>query len=151
MGQRPAAVQMMELGLARREDLSAALHLDRSTLTRHSRKVRTEGVLGVVQNKRGPGCIAFTAEKRACGPAARSGQLDPAGRRAGGVTEGTIRRTLRRGELGRAARRQASLPSGPSERSQRAARGAGGVAVQRHTERALARMGQQSWHHTQLP
>ncbi|MBK7237920.1 MAG: hypothetical protein IPI02_20755 [Sterolibacteriaceae bacterium] len=59
-----------------------------------------------------------------------------------GVTEGTIRRTLRRGELGRAARRQASLPSGPSERSQRAARGAGGVAVQRHTERALARMGQ---------
>ncbi|MBK7234877.1 MAG: hypothetical protein IPI02_04295 [Sterolibacteriaceae bacterium] len=110
VGQRLAAVQMMELGLARREDLSAALHLDRSTLTRHSRKVRTEGVLGVVQNKRGP--------------------------------KGAHRFSLRRGELGRAARRQASLPSGPSERSQRAARGAGGVAVQRHTERALARMGQ---------
>ncbi|MBK6973914.1 MAG: helix-turn-helix domain-containing protein [Sterolibacteriaceae bacterium] len=144
VGQRLAAVQMMELGLARREDLSAALHLDRSTLTRHSRKVRTEGVLGVVQNKRGPkGAHRFTAEKRA-----RAAQLLDQGssiRQAAGqvgVTEGTIRRTLRRGELGRAARRQASLPSGPSERSQRAARGAGGVAVQRHTERALARMGQ---------
>ncbi len=56
---------MMELGLAGREDLSAALHLDRSTLTRHSRKVRTEGVLGVVQSKRGPkGAHRFTAEKR---------------------------------------------------------------------------------------
>ncbi|MBK7238201.1 MAG: helix-turn-helix domain-containing protein [Sterolibacteriaceae bacterium] len=144
VGQRLAAVQMMELGLARREDLSGALHLDRSTLTRHSRKVRTEGVLGVVQNKRGPkGAHRFTAEKRA-----RAAQLLDQGssiRQAAGqvgVTEGTIRRTLRRGELGRAARRQASLPSGPSERSQRAARGAGGVAVQRHTERALARMGQ---------
>ena len=65
VGQRLAAVQMMELGLAGREDLSAALHLDRSTLTRHSRKVRTEGVLGVVQSKRGPkGAHRFTAEKR---------------------------------------------------------------------------------------
>ena len=144
VGQRLAAVQMMELGLAGREDLSAALHLDRSTLTRHSRKVRTEGVLGVVQSKRGPkGAHRFTAEKRE-----RAAQLLDQGssiRQAAGqvgVSEGTIRRTLRRGELVGAARRQASLPSGPSERSQRAARGAGGVAVQRHTERALARMGQ---------
>jgi transposase-like protein len=137
VGQRLAAVQMMELGLAGREDLSAALHLDRSTLTRHSRKVRTEGVLGVVQSKRGPkGAHRFTADKRE-----RAAQLLDQGssiRQAAGqvgVSEGTIRRTLRRGELVGAARRQASLPSGPSERSQR-------VAVQRHTERALARMGQ---------
>ncbi|MBK7235699.1 MAG: helix-turn-helix domain-containing protein [Sterolibacteriaceae bacterium] len=73
-------------------------------------------MLGVAQNKRGPrGAHRFTAEKRA-----RAAQLLDQGssiRQAAGqvgVTEGTIRRTLRRGELGRAARRQASLPAGPA-------------------------------------
>lgn len=144
VGRRLAAVQMMELGLASREELSAALHLDRSTLSRHSRKVRSEGVLGVVANKRGPkGAHRFTAEKRA-----RAAQLLGQGssiRQAAsqlGVSEGTVRQALRRGEVGSAPRGQACPASGPGERSQRAARAAGGVAVQRHTERALARMGQ---------
>ena len=45
---------MMELGLARQEELSSALQVDRSTLYRQHRKVKAEGVLGVVDGKRGP-------------------------------------------------------------------------------------------------
>ena len=56
-----------------------------------------------------------------------------------GVDEATVRLAVRTGELQRG--KTVARP-GPSERSQRAARAAGGVAVQRHSERALARMGQ---------
>jgi hypothetical protein len=58
------------------------------------------------------------------------------------VSESTIRRALRAGELGEIRQRARPAPSGPGERSRRAARRAGEVAVQRHTERALARKGQ---------
>jgi hypothetical protein len=51
----------------------------------------------------------------------------------------TVRLAVRTGELQRG--KTVARP-GPSERSQRAARAAGGVAVQRHGERALAHMGQ---------
>jgi hypothetical protein len=57
-----------------------------------------------------------------------------------GVDEATVRLAVRTGQL-KQAKTQA-LPGGPSARSQHAARGAAGVAVQRHTERALARLGQ---------
>ena len=40
VGRRLAAVQMMELGLARQDELSAALQVDRSTLYRQHRKVK---------------------------------------------------------------------------------------------------------------
>jgi hypothetical protein len=58
-----------------------------------------------------------------------------------GVTEGTIRHALGRGTLS-AAPAPAPAIEGPSARSARAAQAAGGVAVERHSERALARMGQ---------
>src|SRR3990172_10921591 len=54
VGRRVAAVQLMELGLARRNELSAALHVDRTTLYRQQRKVKAHGVLGVVGGPRGP-------------------------------------------------------------------------------------------------
>ena len=144
VGRRVAAVQMMELGLARQDELSAALQVDRSTLYRQSRKVKAEGVLGVVDGKRGPqGPHRFSAEKRQ-----RAQELLARGRsirqtaRQLGVSEGTIRRARRRGELGGGEVSAARAGLGPSERSTRATRCPGGVAVQRHTERALARMGQ---------
>ena len=140
-GQRLAAVQMMELGLARQDELSAALEVNRTTLYRQSRKVKAEGVLGVVDGKRGPrGPHRFNAEKRAQaqGLLAQGLSLRQTAKRVG-VDEATVRLAVRTGDLKPA--KTGSLP-GPSERSQRAARGAGGVAVQRHTERALARMGQ---------
>jgi transposase len=141
-GRRLAAVQMMELGLARQDELSGALDINRTTLYRQSRKVKAEGVLGVVDGKRGPrGPHRFNAEKReqAQGLLAQGLSIRQTAKRVG-VDEATVRLAVRTGQL-KQAKTQA-LPGGPSERSQRAARGAGGVAVQRHTERALARMGQ---------
>jgi transposase len=140
-GQRLAAVQVMELGLARQDELSAALEVNRSTLYRQSRKVKAEGVLGVVDGKRGPrGPHRFSAEKReqAQGLLAQGLSIRQTAKRVG-VDEATVRLAVRRGELKQA---KTGALTGPGERSQRAARGAGGVAVQRHTERALARMGQ---------
>jgi len=59
-----------------------------------------------------------------------------------GVTEGAIRYALRRGELPIAEAKLARPLEGPQARSERDAQASGGVAVKRHEERALARMGQ---------
>ncbi len=143
-GRRVAAVQIMELGLARQDELSAALQVNRTTLYRQQRKVQLHGVLGVVDGPRGPrGPHRFTADKRE-----QVQELLQAGRSIRqaaaevGVTEGTIRHAIRRGELRRAAMEPAAGLQGPRARSQRDARATGGVAVQRHAERALARSGQ---------
>ncbi len=144
VGQRIAAAQMMALGLARQDELSAALAVNRSTLYRQGRKLATAGVLGVVDGKRGPrGPHRFTPDKRQ-----RVTQLLGEGmsiRQAAqqvGVTEGTIRHTLRRGELRPAGDAAPARPlEGPRVRSARDAGAPGGVAVQRHGERALARLG----------
>jgi transposase len=143
VGRRVAAGQLIELGLARQEELSTALHVHRSTLYRQHRKLQAQGVLGVVDGKGGPrGPHRFTADKRQ-----RAAELLEAGRSIRqaaaeiGVTEGTIRHALRRGELGRAPTPPAPI-LGPRARSAQAARAAGGVAVQRRSERALARLGQ---------
>ena len=58
-----------------------------------------------------------------------------------GVTEGTIRHALRQGELRRRRGAARGRLAGPRARSERDARAPGGVAVQRHGERALARLG----------
>lgn len=145
VGQRVAAGQLVKLGLARQDELSAALEIDRSTLYRQQRKLTAHGIVGVVDAKRGPrGPHRFTPEKRA-----RAARLLADGlsiRQAAerlGVTEGTIRHARRRGDLG-AATALTAPPLGPRVRSERAAQAVGGVAVFRHAERALARLGQLS-------
>src|SRR6266851_3405144 len=144
VGQRIAAVQMMALGLARQDELSAGLALNRSTLYRQHRKLTTEGVLGVVDGKRGPrGPHRFTADKRQrVEHLLGEGQSIRQAAEQVGVTEGTIRHALRRGELPAAEGRPALALSGPRARSERDARARGGVAIKRHAERALARVGQ---------
>ncbi|HKD57395.1 MAG TPA: hypothetical protein VKD45_07790, partial [Hyphomicrobiaceae bacterium] len=144
VGQRIVAAQLMELGLAQQDELSAALGVHRSTLYRQHRKLTTAGVLGVVDAKRGPhGPHRFTADKRR-----RVVELLGEGRsmreaaRQVGVTEGAIRYALRRGELPIAEAKLARPLEGPQARSERDAQAAGGVAVKRHAERALARIGQ---------
>ncbi|HSL69706.1 MAG TPA: hypothetical protein VK864_05660, partial [Longimicrobiales bacterium] len=142
VGRRVAAGQMIALGLARQEELSAALQVNRTTLYRQQQKIQAHGVLGVVDGKRGPrGPHRFTTDKRA-----RVAALLEAGhsiRHAAaqiGVTEGTIRHALRRGEL-RPIPIAPAVAVSPRARSEQAVSAIGGVAVQRHTERALARMG----------
>ncbi len=144
VGQRIAAGQMMALGLARQDELSAALAVHRSTLYRQRRKLTTGGVLGVIDGKRGPrGPHRFTPDKRqrVTQRLGEGASIRQAAQEVG-VTEGTVRHALRRGELGSAAEaRPARVLAGPRERSARDARAPGGVAVQRHGERALARLG----------
>jgi hypothetical protein len=148
VGQRIAAVQLMELGLARQDELSAALRVNRTTLYRQHHKLKEAGVQGVVDRPRGPrGPHRFSADKRRRvehllgeGTSIRQAAHDI------GVSEGTIRHALRRGDVQRRPdAKPAPAPDaagvGPRARSERAAHAAGGVAVQRQTERALARMG----------
>jgi hypothetical protein len=145
VGQRVARVQLMALGLARQEELSTALQVNRTTLYRQQRKVQAHGVLGVVDGKRGPrGPHRVTADTRT-----RAEVLLAAGRsirqtaRELGVTEGAIRHAIRRGELHRPGPRLASPALvGPRVRSAQAAQAPGGIAVQRQAERVLARLGQ---------
>jgi transposase-like protein len=143
VGRRVAAAQMIALGLARQEELSAALHVNRTTLYRQHRKLAVHGVLGVVDGKRGPrGPHRFTAEKRErVVELLKAGQSIRQAATQVGVTEGTIRHALRRGELDHPPVSLAPA-LGPRSRSEQAARATSGVAVQRHTERALARLGQ---------
>ena len=97
VGRRIVAAQLVELGLAQQEELSAALGVHRSTLYRQHRKLTREGVLGVVDAKRGPhGPHRFTADKRQ-----RVVHLLDEGRsireaaRQVGVSEGVIRHAQR--------------------------------------------------------
>ena len=143
VGRRLAAVQLMALGLARQDELSAALGVDRSTLYRQARKVRADGVLGVVDGPRGPrGPHRFTPAKRQRVAQVLGGgaSIRQAARQVG-VTEGTIRHALKHGDLTAAGPAPAVALDGPRARSERAARACGGVAVQRYVERALARTG----------
>jgi len=144
-GQRIAAVQLIELGLAQQDQVSGALGVNRSTLYRQHRNLTRGGVLGVVDRKRGPhGPHRFTVEKqqRVAHLLGTGASIRQAAQQVG-VTEGTIRHALRRGTLAAApAAPPASVLEGPSARSVRAAQALGGVAVARHTERALARLGQ---------
>jgi transposase len=144
VGRRIVAAQLMELGLAQQDQLSAALGVHRSTLYRQHRKLTTEGVLGVVDAKRGPhGPHRFTADKRQ-----RVVHLLDEGRsireaaRQVGVSEGVIRRARRRSELPVPEAEPTRPREGPQARSERDAQAPGGVAVKRHEERALARRGQ---------
>ena len=143
VGRRVAAVQLMALGLARQDELSATLHVNRTTLYRQQRRVQAHGVLGVVDGKRGPrGPHRFTSDKRQRVEALLgAGQSIRQAAQRVGVTEGTIRHAIRRGELARAAAPTARPLVGPRARSERDAHAAGGVAIQRHAERALARLG----------
>src|SRR5208282_6474207 len=144
VGRRIAAAQLIELGLARQDELSAALAVHRSTLYRQHRKLTSQGVLGVVDGKRGPrGPHRFSADKRQrVVRLLGEGQSIRQAAQQVGVTEGTIRRALRRGELPAAEAPPAHSLEGPQARSERDAQAPGGVAVKRHEERALARRGQ---------
>lgn len=144
VGRRVAAAQLLELGLAQPHELSTALHVNRSTLYRQQCKLKTQGVLGVVEGKRGPrGPHRFTADKhpRVARLLSEGKSIRQAAQQVG-VSEGTIRHAIRRGELRAAATNPASPLQGPRARSERDARARGGVAIQRHAERALARVGQ---------
>ena len=66
LGRRLAAVQLDALGLATQAELRAALGLHRATLFRSARKLRADGVAGLLGQRPGPkGRHKFTAPKQA--------------------------------------------------------------------------------------
>jgi len=144
VGQRVAAAQIFSLGLARQDELSRALEVNRTTLYRQQRKLLAKGVLGMVDGARGPhGPHRFTAERRRHVEALLTKGLSL--RQAAtqvGVTEGTVRHALRRGELRCGGPGLTAAAVGPAIRSVQATQAPGGIAVARHAERALARIGQ---------
>jgi len=143
VGQRLAAVQLVELGLAKRTALAAALGVHRSTLHRCQRKVRAAGVLGVVAGKPGPkGRHKLTPSRLQQAQALLDrGTSIRATAAAVGVGEATLRHALQRGEvqLPQAVRPPQGL--GPRQRSDQDAQRPGGVAVHWERERALAATG----------
>jgi len=144
VGQRLAAVQLVELGLAARTALAPALGLHRSTIYRCQQKVRAAGVLGVVDAPSGPqGPHKLTAEKRAqAEQLLDQGASIRAAAAAVGLSEGTLRHALRRGTLRRPGGARPAALAGPRQRSDRDATRPGGIAVHRQAERALAATGQ---------
>lgn len=147
VGERIAAVQMMELGLAKQSELSEALGINRSTLFRQHRALKSEGVMGVVDKKRGPqGPHRFTGEKRRrVQRLLNEGASIRRSAEAVGVSEGIVRRALNQGDLeGKGKPDESTKLIGPRVRSRNATQARGGVAVNRHTERSMARTGELS-------
>jgi transposase len=143
VGQRVAAVQLVELGLATRTELAPALGLHRSTLHRCQRKVRAAGVLGVVDAKPGPkGRHKLTPPTLQQAQALlEQGTSIRATATAVGVSEAILRHALQRGEL--QVPPAARPPQGrrPRQRSDEDAQRPGGIAVHREPERAQAATG----------
>jgi transposase len=144
VGQRVAAVQLVELGLVKRTALAAALGLHRSTLHRCQQKVRAAGVLGVVEAKPGPkGRHKLTAPVLQQAQAhLAQGTSIRATAAALGVSEASLRHALQRGELAEPPAARPAPGLGPRQRSEQDAQRPGGVAVHRALERALAATGQ---------
>jgi hypothetical protein len=144
VGQRLAAVQILELGLADKTDLAPVLGLHRTTLYRCQQKVRAEGVRGVVDalpGPRGPHKLTDTTRQHVQRLLDQGTSLRAAAATVG-ITEGALRHALRRGTLRpRGAAGAGPAAAGPRHRSEQDATAPGGVAVHRHTERALAAAG----------
>ena len=147
-GQRVAAAQMIELGLASKEELSRIFGVDRSTLYRHQIELRKEGVEGLIQEKPGPrGGYRLRGKLLVRGQRLlRQGKSQREVGRVLGVGENTIRNAIKRGRLEVPSSKGVGRPreaagSQPSERSVEGAAGPLGVATRRSVERVLARVG----------
>jgi transposase len=143
IGQRLAAAQVVELGLAEPTELAPVIGLHRSTIYRCQHKVQAAGVLGVVGARPGP-----QGPHKLTGPAREQAQqlLDQgssirASAAAVGVSEGTIRHAIRQGEVRRRSTRRPGSGVGPRQRSEQDAQSRQGIAVHRQAERVLATTG----------
>jgi len=145
---RLAAMQILELRLAKKKELSEAFGVDRTTLYRQQIRFREGGVAAVVGKQRGPkGAHKLTeaALSRAQGMLNRGGGQQEAAREAG-VSLKTIQRAIGDGKLRswkavRAARVAELEGSHPGERNAQDAGAPLGVATTRVLERALAAAG----------
>lgn len=148
LSQRLAAVQMIMLGLASKEELSRVLDVDRSTLYRSQVRVQRDGIEGLVAEKPGPKSghrLRGDLLERAQGLLSEGKPQREVGRIVG-VGENTIRNAIKRGRLvpsasARTERPQIEAGSQPGERNARDAAAPLGVATTRVLDRALAARG----------
>lgn len=148
VSRRVAIGQILELKLARKSELISALPTSLSSLYRHQRDLRAEGVLGLVPKKRGPKG-GHKLDRQALAKAQKMLNADETKVAVAGelgVTEGTIRHAVCLGRLkepSRQGQRKSLRRTGsqPSERSVRDAKSPLGVATERTVDRVLARVG----------
>jgi transposase-like protein len=142
VGQRVALVQLLELGLATKNEVVEATGIHRTTLFRWQQPIKKHGVLGAVEKTRGPKeRHKFTADKmEEAQEALDDGESIRSAARKVGVTEGLVRHAIGRGELTLPGSSKKVL-AGPSERSKRDTQPEAGIAVRRNGERTLARIG----------
>ena len=145
---RLAAMQILELNLAKKTELIESFGMDRTTLYRQQLRFREGGVAAVVGKKRGPkGAHKLTeaALGHAQGILDRGGSQQDAAREAG-VSSKTIQRAILDGKLTswkevREARATRLEGSQPGERNAQDAAAPLGVATTRILDRALAAVG----------
>jgi len=145
---RLAAMQILELKLAKKAELSESFGMDRTTLYRQQIRFREGGVAAVIGEKRGPkGAHKLTeaALSRAQGIMDGAGSQQEAAREAG-VSVKTIQRAISDGKLKgwkavRAERAARLEGSQPGERNVEDASAPLGVATTRVLDRALAARG----------
>lgn len=148
VGRRVAVTQLIALGLAKQNELSAALGVARTTLYRQRRRLEQAGVSGLVDEKPGPkaphklkGEVLERAQRML-----DEGKSKNATAKALCVSEGTIRNAILRGRLrekgeNRSPARPAQQCSQPSDRDSEDASAPLGVATTRVLDRVLAARG----------
>ena len=144
-GRQLAAAMFSEMKLAKPKELAEGLGVHKSTIFRNRRNYREKGIEGLQRwgsGQRGPhkliGERAHKAQKRLNG-----GVSIRATAKAIGVTEGAIRRAIKKGQLrhGEKGSDNKEGLKGPSTRSREDKECTGGMGVKRHGDRALARIG----------
>jgi len=151
VGVRVGACQLVELGLAKQQEVSAAFGMERTTLYRHRQRLEEGGIGGLVEGRRGPqGAHKLTDQRLA---EAQRTLTETGSMRATasalGVSEGTIRHAVKRGRLSRPSGKEEAPRIrvregellGPGARAERSVASPAGVGVWREEERLLARLG----------
>ncbi|HVB48343.1 MAG TPA: hypothetical protein VNF69_08130 [Burkholderiales bacterium] len=148
VGRRVAQAQLIALRLASPSELRSATRVGRTTLYRQQRRLKEQGVSGLIDDKPGPKrpsklkpAVLAKAQKLL-----DEGRAKNAVAKVLGVSEGTIRNAVGRGWLHERALAVASRPilregSQPGERNTQDAVAPLGVATRRVLDRVLAARG----------
>jgi len=145
---RLAQGMLVSLKLASAIEISKALGVNRSTVSRNVNIYESRGIEGFVNNYTSHGPLKLTRSKQlTVKRLLDKGATVTAAARQVGVTEGCIRAALKKGTIKRAVVPEQSQPSesvekkGPSARSQEDAQTDSGIAVKRKLDRVMASNG----------
>ena len=144
---RLAQGMLISLNLATAIELSKALGVNRSTVTRNFNIYESRGMAGFINNYTSHGPLKLTRSKQlTVKRLLDEGSTIVAAAQKVGVTEGCIRAALKRGQIERPVNPKETPAEsvelkGPSARSQEDAGSKSGVAVKREMDRVMASKG----------